>query len=164
MPPLIHPIDPVFDRYSRVLILGSFPSPKSRETGFYYGHPQNRFWPLLSLLLKEEQPCTIEEKKALLLRRKIALWDVLASCEIEGADDGSITSPVPNDIAWLLGKCPAAKVFTVGKKASALYRRFCYPLAGIEAVYLPSTSPANRGRYPMERLLSEWRILLRYLD
>ena len=164
MPPLIHPIDPVFDQRSRVLILGSFPSPKSRETGFYYGHPQNRFWPLLSLVLGEEQPRTNEEKKALLLRRKVALWDVLASCEIKGADDGSISHPIPNDISWLLRQSPAAKIFTAGKKASALYRRFCYPLTGMEAVYLPSTSPANQGRYPMERLLSEWKILLQYLD
>ena len=155
---------PFFDRHSRALILGSIPSPKSRETGFYYGHPQNRFWPLLSHLLNEELPHTNSEKKELLLKNHIALWDVLASCEIKGADDHSIDSPIPNDINWLLDQCPVVGVFTAGKKATELYRKFCYPQTGIESIYLPSTSPANRGCYPMERLLSDWNVLLKYIS
>ena len=159
-----HQIAPVFDRHSRVLILGSIPSPKSREFGFYYGHPQNRFWPLLSFLLKEALPHTNDEKKGLLLRNHIALWDVLASCDIKGADDNSIGEPVPNDIAWLLKQCPVTGIFTTGKKATELYQKLCYPHTGVESIYLPSTIPANRGRYPMDRLARDWKILFKYLN
>lgn len=161
---VLHQIEPVFDHNSRILILGSIPSPKSREFGFYYGHPQNRLWPLLSSLLKEDCPGTNDEKKEFLLNHHIAMWDVLASCEIKGADDNSIASPVPNDIPWLLNQCPVIGIFTTGKKATELYQRFCAPLTGVESIYLPSTSPANRGRYPMERLLEEWQVVLKYLS
>lgn len=140
-----HTFPAVFDARSRVLILGSIPSPKSREQGFYYGHPRNRFWRTLSKVLAEEEPeqGDIEAKKALLLRHGIALWDVLASCYIHGADDGSISEPVPNDIAGLIRHTEIAGVFTTGKKADALYRKYCLPQTGIPAVCLPSTSPAN---------------------
>lgn len=158
-----HEIDPVFDENSRLLILGSIPSPKSRETGFYYGHPQNRFWPLLSTLLKETLPKTKEEKIQLLRKHGIALWDVLASCSINGADDSSIAEAVPNDLPWLFAQCPIKAVFTTGKKATALYQTHCFPLTGMSSIYLPSTSPANQGRFPMERLQEEWGILLSYL-
>ena len=161
---VLHQIEPVFNHDSRVLILGSIPSPKSREFGFYYGHPQNRLWPLLSSLLKEKCPCTNEAKKAMLLKHRIAMWDVLASCEIKGAEDNSIAAPAPNDIPWLLRQCPVTGIFTTGKKATELYQKLCAPLTGIDSIYLPSTSPANRGRYPMERLVEEWQVLLKYIS
>lgn len=138
-----HTIAPVFDGLSEILILGTMPSPASRETGFYYGHPQNRFWRVLSAVYNEETPQTVEEKKAFLLRNRIALWDVLSSCDITGASDRSIRNPVPNDIASLLSKTQIKRVFTTGKKAYALYTRLCLPQTGLEAVLLPSTSPAN---------------------
>lgn len=154
---------PVFDAQSRILILGSIPSPKSRENRFYYGHPQNRCWPVLAALFHEPLPSSNKEKEDFLHRNHIAMWDVLASCDIKGADDGSIANPEANDIGWLLRQCPIRAVFTAGNKATVLYRRYCLPQTGVEAVYLPSTSPTNRGRYPMERLLEEWAVLLPYL-
>ena len=141
--PLIHPIPPVYDAHSRVLLLGTFPSPYSRETGFYYGHPQNRFWRVLSDILRESCPNTIEEKKALLLRRHIALWDVLHSCVIQGASDASIRKPVPNDITSLLREADIRAIFATGAKANALYQRYCEPQTGIACRRLPSTSAAN---------------------
>ena len=137
-----HEIAPVFDERSRVLILGTMPSPKSREAGFYYMHPQNRFWKMLAAVLGEPLPFTAEERREMCLRHNIALWDVLASCEIDGAADSSITNAIPNDIRGLLSKCPITAVFTTGKKAHALYRRFFPDLMGDTC--LPSTSPANR--------------------
>ena len=152
-----HTLEPVYDERSKILILGSIPSPKSRQNGFYYGHPQNRFWPLLANLLHEPCPSSNEEKKALVLRHRIAVWDVLASCEIRGADDTSITKPVANDIAGLLARCPVQKIFTTGKKATDLYKKYCESTAGLPSIYLPSTSPANQGRFPMSRLVEEWQ-------
>lgn len=138
-----HTIAPVFDGQSEILILGTMPSPASREAGFYYGHPQNRFWRVLSAVYAEELPKTVEEKKRFLRRNHIALWDVLASCDITGASDQSIRKPVPNDIAALLSKTHVRRVFTTGKKAHALYTRLCLPQTGTEAIPLPSPSPAN---------------------
>ena len=159
-----HELEPVFEKDSKILILGSIPSPKSRQSGFYYGHPQNRFWPLLAELLGEPLPTTNKEKKALLLRRQIALWDVLASCEIRGAEDASIASPTPNDIASLIRQTQITAVFTNGQKATELYRKFCENTTGMQTIPLPSTSPANRGRFPMERLLGEWQVILKHLS
>lgn len=148
-----HEIAPVFDERSRVLILGTMPSPKSREAGFYYMHPQNRFWKMLSAVLDEPLPPTAEERRGMCLRHNIALWDVLASCDIDGAADSSITNAVPNDIGGLLNKCPITAVFTTGKKAHALYRRFFPDL--MSDVCLPSTSPANRT-VTEEEMLKEY--------
>jgi TDG/mug DNA glycosylase family protein len=159
---IVHPLSPVWDEKSRVLVLGTMPSPKSREAGFYYSHPQNRFWPILAELYGEALPHTNEEKKALALRRGIALWDVLQSCRIKGADDASIRDPVPNDIAGLLTRTQITAVFTTGAKAASLYRRFCLPQTGLEAVALPSTSPANCRNWSYETLLEAWRILLNF--
>lgn len=156
-----HTLPPVFDENSKVLILGTMPSPKSREVGFYYSHPQNRFWRILSDLYKEPYPLLNEEKTALLHRNHIALWDVLKSCRIEGADDGSIKDPVVNDIAGLLTCTQIRAVFTTGTKAAALYKRFCEETAG-KAIALPSTSPANCRHYTYERLVNAYRILLEY--
>lgn len=137
-----HELAPVFDECSRVLILGTMPSPKSREQGFYYMHPQNRFWKMLSAVLGEPLPPTAEDRRQLCLRHNIALWDVLASCDINGASDSSISNAVPNDLRLIFGKCPIRAVFTTGKKAHELYRRFFPDL--ISDICLPSTSPANR--------------------
>ena len=140
-----HEFEPVFDEHSTVLILGTMPSPKSREQGFYYGHPRNRFWSVLAEVLEEPQPSTIEEKKRMLLSHGIAVWDVLKSCEICGADDGSIRNPVPNDMQRILSQARIRAVFTTGGKAAALYKKYCLPATGIPAAALPSTSPANCG-------------------
>lgn len=161
---VVHPLDPVFDENSRVLILGTMPSPKSREIGFYYSHPQNRFWRILSELYREPPPRTNEEKTALVLAHRIALWDVLKSCRIDGADDGSIRDPVPNDIARLLQSTKIGTIFTTGTKSAALYRRFCRKSTGLDALPLPSTSPANCRHYTYERLLEAYRILPNYTE
>ena len=141
---VVHPLDPVFDERSRVLVLGTFPSPKSREVGFYYGHPQNRFWKVLAALFEQPEPQGIDERTAFLLAHRIALWDVLASCTIAGASDASIANPVPNDLARVANAACLRAVCTTGAKAAALYRRFGMPqLPGVEHLALPSTSPAN---------------------
>lgn len=156
-----HTLPPVYNADSVVLVLGTMPSPKSREYGFYYSHPQNRFWPVLADLYGTPLPHTPEEKTEFLYRHGIALWDVLKSCRIDGADDGSIQEPVPNDIAGLLAKTQIRAVFTTGTKAASLYRRFCRLSAG-PAIALPSTSPANCRHYNFENLKEAYRILLRY--
>ena len=116
-----HEIPPLWAPDSRVLILGSIPSPRSRETGFYYGHPRNRFWKTVAAVFGEAVPETIEEKKALMLKHRLALWDVLQSCYIRGASDGSIKDPVPNDIRGLMEKTEISRIFTTGEKADRLY-------------------------------------------
>lgn len=141
--PVFHTLEPVYDAQSRVLLLGTMPSPRSREAGFYYAHPQNRFWSVLASLFDASVPQTAEARRAFALTHGIALWDVLARCEIRGADDASIRRPVANDIAWLLRQAPIRAVFTTGGKAFSLYQRLCLPQTGMPAVLLPSTSPAN---------------------
>lgn len=157
-----HDFKPVFDQYSRVLLLGTMPSPKSRETGFYYGHPRNRFWKVVSDVCGEETPETIEEKKAFALRNHIAVWDVLAGCDICGADDSSIRNPQPNDMNVVLQAADIQAVFATGTKAYQLYKKYCYPQTGVEAVKLPSTSPANCGM-SYEKLLAAYRQIGEYL-
>lgn len=138
-----HEIQPVFDSRSRVLLLGTMPSPASREQGFYYGHPQNRFWRVLAAIFDEPAPRTIEEKRDMLLRHHIALWDVLASCEIEGASDASIRDAQPNDLARIFDAADIRAVFATGTKAGELYRKLIEPTLGVPCTTLPSTSPAN---------------------
>ena len=138
-----HEIQPVFDNRSRVLLLGTIPSPASREQGFYYGHPQNRFWRVLAAIFDEPAPRTIEEKRDMLLRHHIALWDVLASCEIEGASDASIRDAQPNDLARIFDAADIRAVFATGTKAGELYRKLIEPTLGVPCTTLPSTSPAN---------------------
>ena len=140
-----HEFDAFFDKDSRVLILGTIPSPKSREQGFYYGHPQNRFWKVLADVLGEEFPQTVEERKRFLKRNHIALWDVLESCEIRGASDVSIRNAWPNDMNRILQAADIRAIFATGAKAAQLYKKLCFPECGVEAVRLPSTSPANCG-------------------
>lgn len=154
---IVHPIPPVFDGASVVLILGSFPSVKSREAGFFYGHPRNRFWRVTARVCGEETvPVTTEEKRAFLLSHHIALWDVIASCEIRGSSDTSIRNVVPNDISAILAAAPIRAVFCNGTKAHTLYRRYLYPQTGREAVLLPSTSPAN-AQLSEDALAALWR-------
>lgn len=150
-----HEFQPVFDSKSEILILGTIPSPKSREQGFYYGHPRNRFWKVLSDVLEEPEPAEIEEKKQMVLKHKIALWDVLAGCEIRGAEDSSIKNPVANDMSFIINQAPIKRIYTTGGKAFSLYKKYCYPETGIAAVLLPSTSPAN-CRMSYEELKKEY--------
>ena len=160
---IIHSIEPIFDAESRVLILGTMPSPKSREVQFYYGHPQSRFWRVLAAVLGEELPQSVPEKKAMLLRHRIALWDVLAECEITGASDSSIRNPVANDLSVILDHAPVQAVFTTGATAWKLYTRLQKPHTGIEAVRLPSTSPANCA-VKMEALTEAYKAILPWLE
>lgn len=154
----IHNIAPLYDENSKILILGSFPSVKSREQGFFYGHPQNRFWKVISAVFYCETPVTIEDKKAFLLSHHIALWDVIASCKIEGSSDSSIDKVTPNDIGLILKHCKIQKIFTNGTASSDLYRKLIYPKTGIESIPLPSTSPANASM-TLEKLIDAWQVL-----
>ena len=150
-----HPFDPIWDENSRILILGSFPSVRSRADNFYYGHPQNRFWKVLAGLYAEPIPQTIEEKKAFLLRQGIALWDVISSCEIENSSDVSIRNAEINDLSTIFARADIRAVYTNGKAADKLYRKYHER----EAVCLPSTSPANAA-WSLEKLLAAWSIIL----
>ena len=150
----LHTIAPVYDENSRILILGSFPSVKSREAAFFYGHPQNRFWRVLAAVLGEETPRTVEEKKALLLRRGVALWDVIASCEVAGSSDASITNVVPNDLARIMDAAAIRRIFCNGGTAHRFYRRYDEAAWG-DAEALPSTSPAN-ARSSAQALTERW--------
>ena len=155
---LIHPIQPVFDKDSRVLILGSFPSVKSREEGFFYGHPQNRFWKVTAKVFGEQAPQTVSGKKAFLLRNHIALWDVIGSCEIDGSSDSSIRNVTVNDISVILNTADIRAVFLNGQKAYQLYKKYLFPVIGRDGICLPSTSPANAA-WNLERLTEEWKVI-----
>ena len=154
-----HTFEPVYDNNSKILILGSLPSVKSREQGFYYGHPQNRFWKVLARLLEWKEPVTIEEKKAMLLGNQIAIWDVLESCDIQGSSDSSIKNPVAADIPGLLKKTNIEKIYVNGTTAGKYYKKLVLPLTGVEAEVLQSTSPLN-CRYNMEKLTENWSVIL----
>lgn len=151
-----HTFAPVYDKHSRILILGTLPSVKSRENQFYYGHPQNRFWKVIAKVVGEEAPQTIEEKKEMLLRNQIAIWDVIHSCRIMGSGDSSIRDVVPNDFSEILRKAPIEQIYANGAKAYELYQKYAFAQTGREIVKLPSTSSANAG-YGLERLCEEWR-------
>ena len=153
---LQHPFPPLYDKNSKVLILGSFPSVKSREQNFFYGHPQNRFWKVVATVLKKEIPTTIEEKRAFLLSSNIALWDVIASCEITGSSDSSIKNVVANDLTEILETANIKKIFVNGKTAEKYYNRYIKDKIGRDAVCLPSTSPAN-AMWNVESLVEEWK-------
>lgn len=154
-----HPIPPFCEAGARVLILGSFPSVKSRESGFFYGHPQNRFWRVLAAVFEDTVPATVEEKKSFLAAHGIALWDVIASCRIEGSADNSIRDVVPNDIASLLKSHSIRAIFTNGKTAQTLYDKHIFPTLGVSALCLPSTSPANAA-WSAEKLVNAWRAVI----
>lgn len=154
-----HNIPPVFDEKSEILILGSFPSVKSREDRFFYAHKQNRFWQVMAELLGESVPQTVEEKKTLLLKNHIALWDVIASCDIDGSSDSKIRNVVPNDLRIILDTADIRSIYCNGGKAYELFRRYPAKETGRDAVRLPSTSPANAS-FSFPELVSEWKIIL----
>ena len=157
---VMHTFAPVYDKKSRVLILGTFPSVKSRENRWYYGHPRNRFWKVTAAVVGCEVPETIEEKKAFLLENHIAIWDVIASCDIAGSSDSSITNVVANDIERLLTEAPIEAVFLNGAKAYELFMKYCSCKDKAEICKLPSTSPANAA-WSLERLIEEWKKIRR---
>lgn len=158
MQKIVHPIPPVFDENSQVLILGSFPSVKSRQTAFFYGHPQNRFWKVLAKVFSEEVPETVPQKKEFLLKNRVALWDVIGSCEIEGSSDASIRNVTVNDLNLILAKADIKRICVNGKTAYRYYQKYTQPLIGREAVCLPSTSPANAAWDP-DRLTEAWNCI-----
>lgn len=160
---VVHNFEPVFDKNTKILILGTMPSPKSREAGFYYSHPQNRFWKILSELFREPVPTTNIDKKALLIEKRIGLWDVLKSCNIMGADDNSIKNTVPNDLSYVLNRTNISAIFTTGKKAYGLYKKYFSDTISIPCFSLPSTSPANCRFYQFDDLVKEYSIILNYL-
>lgn len=153
-----HGIPPVFNAESKVLILGTMPSPKSRENGFYYMHPQNRFWRVISTVLGEPLPTTNGERASLLLKNGIALWDTLAQCDIIGASDSSVKNETPNDLSVITDTADIKAIFTTGKAAYKYYCRFQQEKTGIEAICLPSTSPAN-ARFGLDALIDEYKII-----
>ena len=155
---LRHPFPPVYDENSSILILGSFPSVKSRENGFFYGHPRNRFWRVLAAVFRETPPESVAEKKAFLLAHRAALWDVAASCSVEGSADGSISSVSPNDLSAIFEKAQIRAVFLNGKTAERLYKKFSARKYGVPAFCLPSTSPANAAR-SLEELSEAWSVI-----
>lgn len=154
-----HPIPPVYNRHSKVLILGSFPSVKSRETNFFYGHPQNRFWKVLAAVFEAEVPNTVEEKRAFLLKHQVAVWDVIASCEIVGSSDSSIKNVTVNDLSEILSCADITQIFVNGKTAERYYKKYMEKEIGKKAICLPSTSPANAA-WNIERLVEEWKQIL----
>ena len=156
---IVHSFEPVYDKDSEILILGTLPSVKSRENNFYYGHKQNRFWKVLATLLKEPVPDTIEEKKTMLLAHRIALWDVIQSCDIKGSSDSRIKNVQPTDIGMILEKTNVTQIYANGNKAGQLYKRYQFPVTGIEATVLPSTSPANAA-WSLARLCEAWKTIL----
>ena len=155
---LIHPIPPTYDENSEILVLGSFPSPKSRESGYFYGHPQNRFWKVMAAIFSDEVPNTVSEKKAFLLRHHIAAWDVIQSCRIISASDSSITDVVVNDITPILKTAEIRAIYVNGKTAYKHYQKYMEPETGRPAICLPSTSPANAA-WSLDRLIESWRIV-----
>ena len=155
-----HPFPPLYDENSKILILGSFPSVKSREQLFFYGHPQNRFWKVVSALYGCDTPKSIEEKQIFLRSHGIALWDVIASCEITGSSDSSIKDVTPNDLTKILDLADIRKIFVNGKTAEKYYNKYTKPITGREAVCLPSTSPANAA-WTYDRLIEAWKIILK---
>ena len=154
-----HPFGPLFSENSRVLILGSFPSVKSREQQFFYGHPQNRFWKVIAALFHREVPETIEQKKELILSNSLALWDSVASCVVTGSSDASIREVRANDLSVILDHSPVRKIFCNGKTSWQMYEKWILPSTGLEAVCLPSTSPAN-AQWSLDRLIEAWSVIL----
>lgn len=155
---LKHPFPPIYNKNSKILILGSFPSVKSREQMFFYGHPQNRFWKVISAVLECCEPETIEEKQTLLLEHGIALWDVIASCEINGSADSSIKNVVVNDLSKILREADIRQIFVNGKTAEKYYKKYIKEKINTDAICLPSTSPANAA-WSVDSLIESWKII-----
>ena len=155
---IIHPIPPLYDGNSKTLILGSFPSVKSREAMFFYGHPQNRFWKLLAKIFCEDVPMTTEQKKQLVLSHNLALWDSIHSCTITGSSDSSIKDVVPNDLSIILNNSKVSRIFANGTASYKMYQKYIFPKTKIKAAKLTSTSPANAA-FSLDRLYEEWKII-----
>jgi len=153
-----HPFPPLYNKDSRILVLGSFPSVKSREQMFFYGHPQNRFWKVISAVFECNEPENIEEKKRLLFKNGIALWDVIASCEITGSSDSSIRNVKANDLTQILQEANIRQIFVNGRTAEKYFKKYIKAQTGIDAICLPSTSPANAA-WSVPRLVEEWKVL-----
>lgn len=153
-----HPFPPLYNKDSKILILGSFPSVKSREQMFFYGHPQNRFWKVISSVFECNEPKTIEEKKQFLLENGIALWDVIASCDITGSSDSSIKNVKVNDISKIIKEADIRQIFVNGRTAEKYFKKYTKPLINRDAVCLPSTSPANAA-WSVQRLVESWKVL-----
>ena len=155
---IVHPIPPLYRADSQILILGSFPSVKSREAAFFYCHPQNRFWKVIAGVFGRPVPGTIPEKKALILDNGLALWDSIGSCEITGSSDASIRNAEPNDLRIITGSCDIRAIYCNGKKSHAIYTRYIGSKIGREAICLPSTSPAN-AQWTLPRLIEAWSVI-----
>ena len=156
---IVHPFPPLYDENARILILGSFPSVKSREQMFFYGHPQNRFWKVMAALLQCPVLQSIPDKREMLLSHGIALWDSIGQCDITGSSDASIENVVPNDLSPIFAAAQIRQVFCNGKKSQEMYAKYCQPRTGMPAVCLPSTSPANAA-WSLERLTTAWGELI----
>ena len=157
-PRIDHPFGPLFNENSRILILGSFPSVKSREQQFFYGHPQNRFWKVVAAVFGQDTPATIPEKKELILNNGLALWDSIASCVITGSSDAAIREVIPNDLREILSRSQISRIFCNGRKSFETYEKYILPKTGITAECLPSTSPAN-AQWSLKRLIDAWSVL-----
>lgn len=157
-----HPIPPVYNHDSKILILGSFPSVKSREGGFFYHHPQNRFWRVISQVFSQPMPQSIEDKRRMLLDLKLALWDVIKSCEIEGSADSSIKNVIPNDLSQILKAADIRQIVCNGGTSHRLYMKYIYQKTGLVPLKLPSTSPANAA-CSLEKLIQAWSQIKQYL-
>ncbi len=153
---IVHPIEPVYDADSKVLILGSFPSVKSREAMFFYGHPQNRFWRVIAAVFGEPFPQTIPERRDFLIRNRIAAWDVIASCEIIGSSDASIRNVKANDLGEILETADIRAIYVNGRTAEKMFLKYTKPLIGRDCICLPSTSPANAA-WTLEKLIKAWQ-------
>lgn len=160
---IVHPLEPCFTKESKILILGSFPSVKTREYGFFYGHPQNRFWRVMEILFNEELSNDIDERKDFLSRHKIALYDSIYQCDIIGSSDASIKNAQPSDLKEIIRGADIKEVFLNGSTSYKYYKKYHEKDLGHEGVKLPSTSPAN-ARYRLDDLVNEWRVILKYLD
>ncbi|MBE6771267.1 MAG: DNA-deoxyinosine glycosylase [Ruminococcaceae bacterium] len=155
---IVHPIPPLYNSESKTLILGSFPSVKSREAAFFYGHPQNRFWAVIAAVLQKDKPQTVDEKKELILSNNLALWDVIAQCEIEGSADSTIKDVKANDLGVIISNSCIDRIIVNGKTAEKYYNKYTLPKTGIKAICLPSTSPANAA-WSLEKLVEAWKII-----
>jgi len=153
-----HPFLPLYNNDSKILILGSFPSVKSREQKFFYGHPQNRFWKVVSSVFECDEPETIEEKKQFLFENNIALWDVIASCEITGSSDSSIKNVKVNDLSKILKEADIRQIFVNGRTAEKYFKKYIKAQINTDAICLPSTSPANAA-WSVKRLVEKWSVL-----
>ena len=160
---IVHPFGPLYDENSRILILGSLPSVKSREQQFFYGHPQNRYWPLIARIFQKPLPQTIEEKKQLALTHHIAMWDTIYSCEIKGSSDSSIRNVVPTDLKIILEHSQVSHIFCNGRTSGNYFHKYQEKVLGLPAQVLPSTSPANAA-WQMDRLLEEWQVIRQYCE